>query len=160
MVKFYPTIVGANVSSDTFIRDILFFIKDSLKVGVTDPISSNRSTQSNFIMTSYPNRLTQYPLITIKLTNYTATSAGMQTNAMDVIAFIEVRVWGRNQKEKDKLGNDCYKVLRDLQFTATTGSVANYLYNFVLLSAVEVNEEGDNQPKSRILNIQYKFYNI
>ena len=148
------------VNSGTFIRDILFFVKDSLTTGVTDPISGTRNSQSKFIMTSYPNRLAQYPLITIKLTNYTATSAGMQTNAMDVIAFIEVRVWGRNQKEKDELGNDSFIILRDLQFTSTTGSVANYLYDFALRSAIEVDEEGDNQPKSRILNIQYKFYNI
>lgn len=148
------------VESSTFIRDTLFFIKDSLTTGVVDPISGTRNSQSKFIMTSYPQRLANYPLITIKLTNYSGTSAGMQTNAMDIIASIEVRVWGRNQKEKDELANDCFIILRDLQFTATTGSVANYLYHFRLLSAIEMDEEGDNQPKSRILNIEYKFYNI
>ena len=148
------------VESATFIRDTLFFIKDSLTSGVTDPISGTRNSQSKFVVTSFPNRLTQYPLIVIKLTNYSGTSAGMQTNAMDIIASIEIRAWGRNQKEKDELANDCFIILRDLQFTSTTGSVANYLYDFKLNSAVEVDEEGDNQPKSRILNIEYKFYNI
>ena len=148
------------VESGTFIRDTLFFIKDSLTSGVIDPLVSTRNSQSKFIMTSYPNRLTQYPLITIKLTNYSGTSAGMQTNAMDIIASIEIRAWGRNQKEKDELANDCFIILRDLQFTDSTGSVANYLYDFALKSAVEIDEEGDNQPKSRILNIEYKFYNI
>jgi len=148
------------VESGTFIRDILFYVKNSLASGVTDPITSTRKAPSSFIMTSYPLKLVQYPLITVKLTNYSGTSAGMQTNAMDVIASIEVRVWARNQKEKDELANDCYIVLRDLQFTATTGSVANYLYHFKLLSAVEVDEDGSNQIKSRILNVEYKFYNI
>jgi len=148
------------VSSNTFIRDVLFFIKNSLTTGVTDPITATRNSQSAFIMTSHPQRFVEYPLITIKLTNQSAVSAGMQTNAMDVIASIEVRVWARNQKEKDELANDCYIVLRDLQFTASTGSVANYLYDFELLSAVEIDEDGTNQPKSRILGIQYKFYDI
>ena len=148
------------VSSDHFIRDLLFFVKDSLTSGVTDPISATRSTQSNFIMTSYPQRLAQYPLITIKLTNFSGASSGMQTNAMDVVMSIEIRIWGRNQKEKDELANDCYKILRDAQFTASTGSVANYLYRFALLSAVEIDEEGENQVKSRILGIQYKFFNV
>ena len=148
------------VSSNTFIRDVLFFIKNSLTTGVTDPITATRNSQSAFIMTSHPQRFVEYPLITIKLTNQSAVSAGMQTNAMDVVISIEIRVWARNQKEKDELANDCYIVLRDLQFTASTGSVANYLYDFELLSAVEIDEDGTNQPKSRILGIQYKFYDI
>jgi len=147
------------VDSSTFIKDILFFIKDNLTTGVTDPITSTRSSQSKFIMTSYPTRLTQYPIITIKLTNFSSTSAGMQTTAMDVIISVEIRIWARNQKEKDDLANDCYIKLRDIQFTAN-GSIENYLYRFKLLSAVEVDEEGDNQPKSRLLNIEYKFFNI
>ena len=148
------------VSSNTFIRDVLFFVKNSLTTGVTDPITATRNSQSAFIMTSHPQRFVEYPLITIKLTNQSAVSAGMQTNAMDVVISIEIRVWARNQKEKDELANDCYIVLRDLQFTASTGSVANYLYDFELLSAVEIDEDGTNQPKSRILGIQYKFYDI
>ena len=148
------------VESDHLTRDILFFVKDTLNSGVTDPLVAKRSTQSKFVMTSYPQRLAQYPIITIKLTNYSGVSSGMQTNAMDVTLSIEVRIWGRNQKEKDELANDCFIVLRDAQFTASTGSVANYLYRFALLSAVEIEEEGENQPKSRILNIQYRFFNV
>jgi Holliday junction resolvasome RuvABC ATP-dependent DNA helicase subunit len=147
------------VESDTFIRDILFFIKNDFLSNITDPISSDRDNNSKFVMTSYPQRLVQYPIITIKLSNYTAKSSGMQTTTMDVVAFIEIRIWARNSKERDELANDCYKRLRDIQFTASTGSVANYLYDFTLLSSVNVDEEGDDQPKSRILNIQYKFFN-
>lgn len=144
------------VESATFIRDILFFIKNDFLSNITDPLSG-RSSQSKFIMTSYPKRLVEYPLITIKLTNQSATPSGMQTLTMDVIVIIEIRVWGRNQKEKDELGNDCYKRLRDIQFTSG-GSRANFLHKFELLSNVELDEEGEDQPKSRILSIQYKFF--
>ena len=147
------------VESGTFIRDILFFIKTDFLSNITDPESTKRSNNSKFIMTSYPQRLAEYPIITIKVTNYSATRAGMQTTAMDVVMFIEIRVWARNQKEKDELANDCYKRLRDIQFTSG-GSRENYLYDYGLLSAIEVDEPGDNQPKSRVLSIQYKFFNV
>jgi len=148
------------VQSDTFIRDILFFIKNELSSNITDPIVGTRSSNSSFVMTSYPQRLAQYPLITIKLLNFDAIRAGMQTIAMNVTLNIEVRIWARNQKEKDELANGSYKRLRDIQFTDSTGSIANNLHNFTLLSAVEVDEIGDDQPKSRILTIQYNYYNI
>jgi len=148
------------VTSTTFISDILSFIKSDLTSNVTDPITSSRVSDSKFIMTSYPKRLAVYPLITIKLMNQEAKRAGMQTEAMDVTINLEIRVWARNQKEKDDLANTTYKRLRDIQFTATTGSVANNLHEFKLLSATEIDEEGDNQPKSRVLQVQYKFYDI
>src|SRR3990167_2458757 len=126
------------VTSANFIADVLYFIKNDLNSNITDPISSSRNAESKFVMTSYPQRLAQYPLITIKLINQEGKRAGMQTNAMDVIANIEIRIWARNQKEKDDLTTLIYKGLRDIQFTAVTGSIANNLYDYQLVSAVEV----------------------
>ncbi len=143
----------------TFVRDILFFIKNDFLSNITDPIESTRSSQSRFVITSYAQRLVIYPMITLKVTNYTATKAGMQTTAQDIIAFIEVRIWARNEKEKEEIATACFNRLNNIQFTANTGSIANYLYDFELRSAIEVDEEGEDQPKSRILNIQYKFFN-
>ena len=148
------------VNSSTFITDLLFFIKNDFLSSITDPISATRSADSRFVMTSYPQRQVQYPLITIKLINQTGTRAGMQTEAMDVTANIEIRVWARNQKEKDDIANQIYKRLRDIQFTANTGTVASSLNEYNLLSAVDLDEPGDNQPKSRILQVRYKFYNV
>lgn len=147
------------VNSSTFIADILSFIKTSLG-SITDPLASSRIAGSKFIMTSYPQRQVVYPIITIKLINQKAKRAGMQTTAMDVDLTIEIRVWARNQKEKDDLSNQIYKVLRDLQFTASTGSVANALHNYNLVSDVEVDEPGEGNPKCRIVQIKYQFYNI
>lgn len=148
------------VSSANFIQDVLYFIKNDLTSGITDPISSTRHPDSRFIATSYPQRYVQYPLITIKLINQEATRAGMQTEAMDVSIQLEIRIWARNQKEKDDFFNQVYKRLRDIQFTSSTGSEANNLHDFQLLSAVEVDESGENAPKSRIMRIKYKFFEI
>ena len=148
------------VTSANFIADILFFIKNDLVSNITDPISSTRSGDSRFVMTSYPQRQVQYPLITIKLINQEAKRAGMQTEAMDVSVNIEIRIWARNQKEKDDISTQIYKRLRDIQFTSSTGSEDNNLHDYQLNSATEVDEPGENQPKSRVLQIRYKFYNV
>src|SRR3990167_2918143 len=148
------------VTSANFIADILFFIKNDIQGNITDPISSSRNAESKFVMTSYPQRLAQYPLITIKLINQEGIRAGMQTTAMDVIANIEIRIWARNQKEKDDLSTSVYKRLRDIQFTSSTGSIANNLYEYQLISATEIDEQGENQPKSRVIQIKYRFYDV
>jgi len=147
------------VNSTNFIADIIYFIKNDLNSNVADPISATRKAGSSFIMTSYPQRAVDYPIITIKLINQSAKRAGMQTEAMDVIITLEIRIWARNQKEKDNISNLVYKRLRDIQFTATTGSVANNLHHYKLNSDVEIDEPGDGNPKSRILQVEYKFYN-
>ena len=146
------------VEISTFVRDILFFIKNDFLSSIDDPISTSRNNNSSFIMTSYPQRLAVYPMITLKVTNYNGVSSGMQTGTTDVVAFIEIRVWARNEKEKETLATACYNRLKNIQF-ASGGSRENYLYFFTLLSAPEVDEPGEEQPKSRILNIRYNFYN-
>lgn len=148
------------ISDSTFIRDVLFFLKNDLSTNITDPILAGRNAKSEFVLTSYPKKYVQYPIITLKVLTFNAKSAGMQTNAQDVVIIVEARCWARNEKEKDELATAIYERLRTIQFTTSTGSVANELHDFTLLSAVEVDEEGDNQPKSRVLQVQYKFYNV
>lgn len=147
------------VEKTSLLTDVFSFLKTSLSA-VTDPIASARATRSSFIMTSYPQKQVQYPLITLKCTNYVAKRAGMQTTAQDIKLTIEIRIWARNEKEKDTLFIAVQNKLDDLQFTASTGSVANNLYNFNVLSGTEIDEPGEQGIKSRILQLQYEFYNI
>lgn len=151
------------VEKDTLVRDILFFIKDDLGRNITDPIAVSRSSQSKFIMTSYPQRPVRYPIVTIKCTNIEAVRAGMQTTTQDISIFLEIRVWARDEKEKEKIYTDILNRLADIQFTTTTGSTANNLHDLLIGSSVEVDEPGEpgaKSIKSRILNIRYRFYNI
>ena len=150
-------------NKDFLIRDILFFLKNDFDSNITDPISSTRSTISNFVMTSYPQRPVFYPIITIKCTNIEAIRAGMQTTAQDITLNIEVRIWARNQREKDTISTDILNRLTDIQFTSGTGSIANDFHDLFIGSAVEIDEEGESGGqviKSRIVNLTYKFYNI
>lgn len=142
----------------TILTDIFSFLKDSL-ASITDPIASTRASNSKFIMTSYPQRQVQYPLITLKCTNFEAPRSGMQTTAQDIKLTIEIRIWARNEKEKDNLFTAVHSRLANVQFI-TDGSVANDFHNFNVLSGTEIDEPGDQGIKSRILQLNYQFYNI
>lgn len=147
------------VQVNSFIADVLFFIKTDLLANITDPKVASRPSKSKFIATSYPKNQVIYPMITLKVPNRESTRAGMQTVAMDITVAVEVRIWARNEKDKDSLTDQAYDRLRNIQFT-TGGSIDNNLHDFAELSNVEVEEEGDTGIKSRILTVQYKFFNV
>lgn len=148
------------VSSNTFVADTLYFIKNDLSSNITDPLSGSRPGNSTFVLTAYPAREAVYPIITLKVLNYNFLRAGMQTTAMDGLMNIEIRIWARNTKERDTIFTSVLNRLRTIQFTANTGSVENDLHDFNMPSAVEVNDEGENGIKSKIMEVTYKFYNI
>lgn len=145
---------------DQLIRDVLFFIKNELDTNITDPISSVRGNTSKFVMTSFPDREVKYPLITLEVTNYEGTRAGMQTTTMDINLTIEIRIWSLSVTQSDKLAQEIADRLADIQFTASTGSVANDFHDFSIGSMIRVDEPGERGVKSRILQINYKFFNI
>ena len=145
------------IEKETLAHDVLYFVKDDLINNINDPFSSTRSNKSKFVMTSYPKRPVQYPIITIKLINVAAKRAGMQTTAQDITLVLEIRIWARDEKEKDKIFDEVFNRLANIQYTAVTGSTANNLHDLTIGSAVEVDEE---TVKSRIIQLTYKFYNI
>ena len=147
------------VNIDTLIADVIFFVKDDLLNNITDPISGSRSSKSRFVMTAYPQRPVDYPIITVKVTNIVTNRAGLQTTAVDINLDLEVRVWARNQREKDSLWTDVMNRLRTIQFTASTGSVASNLHDFNMPSATEVDEDGERGIKSRVGTVSYFFAN-
>lgn len=147
------------VQINSFIADVLFFIKTDLLANITDPKVSTRPAKSLFVATSYPKNQVVYPMITLKVPNRTSTRAGMQTVAMDITVPVEVRIWALNQKDKDGLTDQVFDRLRNIQFIVG-GSIDNNLHDFQELSNVEVEEDGDLGIKSRILTVQYKFFNV
>lgn len=141
------------VSSSTFISDSVIFIRDLLRTKVTDPISATRGSNSKFVVTAFPERETKYPLITIKLTNFTGNTLGMKTNAQILNVNYEARVWARNIKERDELTQAVYDALRTNQFT-TLGTINNELVDFAVTSAVDVDEE---KIHSKVIGFRYMF---
>jgi len=144
----------------TLYRDLLFFLKGRISANVTDPIASARGSSSAFVMTSYPEREVKYPLITLEITNTTEARAGMQTTAMDINLTAEIRIWTKSVAQSDKLAQEILDDLANIQFTASTGSVANDFHDFNIGSVVRVDEPGEGGTKSRIIQLNYSFFNV
>lgn len=143
----------------TLFRDILFFLKDQLSTNIVDPIT-NRGTSSKFIMTSYPEREVKYPLITLEITNIEESRAGMQTTAMDIGLSLEIRIWSKSVAQSDKLSQEILDLLANIQFQASSGSIANDFHDFNVGSVVRVDEPGKGATKSRIIQLNYSFFNV
>ena len=140
-------------------RDLLFFLKDQLSTNIVDPVTI-RGESSSFIMTSYPEREVRYPLITLEVTNTEELRAGMQTTAMDITLTVEIRVWSKSVAQSDKLAQEILDHLSNIQFTGSTGSISQDFHDFNVGSVVRVDEPGKGAIKSRIISLNYKFFNL
>src|SRR3990167_998389 len=142
------------VQSQSILADTIFYVKDFLNSNITDPIT--RPGNEDFIMTSYPTRAVRYPIITIKDLNSNDLGAlGLQSEASLYYIDMEVRVWGRNVKERDQLAQEIYNDLKNNQIGASGTSQANDLHDFRLLSMVNLSEA--DGPKSKIITFRFMF---
>jgi len=145
------------VESTTFIRDATLFIRDLIAT-VTDPISTTRGSKSKFVATAYPERFTEYPMITVICDNISGDRDGMRSEGMNLSLDFEIRVWSKSTKQRDTLSQDVLTTLRTKQIDASTGSIANNLFGFSLGSAVNVDEPGENGIHSRVMSISYQVF--
>ena len=143
----------------TLYRDLLFFLKDQISTNITDPLS-DRGTSSAFVMTSYPEREVKYPLITLEITNVEESRAGMQTTAMDISLTAEIRIWTLSVGQSDKLAQNVLDHLADIQFDTSSGSVDSDFHDFNVGSVVRVDEPGKGKTKSRIIQLNYRFFDL
>ncbi|MFA5133004.1 MAG: hypothetical protein WC444_06785 [Candidatus Paceibacterota bacterium] len=145
------------VGNSTIIHDTVLLIRDLLlNSGVTDPISSKRTGNLKFIMTSYPNRNVLYPVITVRNIGFKANSAGQNTTDMWTIITTEIRIWSQSVEQRDVLSDSVFNYLRTKQ-TGSGGSIPGNLYDFAVSSFVPVDEEGEHGIHSGIFTVTHKF---
>ena len=127
------------VNSETFITDLIILIRDRLRDNINDPL--NRSANERFIMTSYPQNVVNYPVITVVDTGTRQEGKlGMGSQGTILRLGVEIRIWARNVKERDTLFDEVHEYLRTNQITGDDLNDAN-LYDFNLNSVVNVSEE-------------------
>ena len=144
------------VASATILRDVIFYVKDFLDGEITDPISGTRPTTEKFIMTSYPQRATSIPIITIKdINSFDTRILGLQSEASEHYIDIEVRVWARNIKERDELADSIYQKLKDNQIGVSGTSQAADLHDFKLLSSINIDDP--TGIKSKVMTFRFLF---
>lgn len=146
------------VSTSTFIKDAILVIRTLLRTNVTDPISSSRSAKSKFVHTSYPQSNVQYPHITIRSEGVPAVNKmGMRSELRWTQLPIEIRIWAKNEEQRDSLTQDVINVLRSNEFGSGSTSDTEELHDFTILSSTPVDETGKEGVKSMVVRAQYMF---
>ena len=144
------------VSSKTFLADTVNLIRNKIKANITDPIVSIRPANERFCMTSYPKRVVQYPIITVKQVNIITSKLGMASEVHDATISLEVRIWAKDSKQCDTLTGSVIDVLRDNQYSLA-GTDNEEIFGFNITSGNSIVEgEGDNTIHSKILGIEYR----
>lgn len=147
------------IGSDTFISDSVLFVRDILRNNITDPISGTRPSNEKFVMTSYPREEVRYPLITVTDSNINQIRRLGQGSEKTLIDLgFEVRVWARNMKEKDILSQQVYNFLRSNQFGTGSETTNVGIHDFTMTSMVNVDENGEEAIKSKVM--EYRYINV
>lgn len=147
------------LQTSTFISDSLKFIRDDLGSNIVDPISGSRATNERFVMTSYPKRAVNYPIVTVKSAGISDDHRlGMRNTGTWTSMLIEVRAWARNEKEKDALTEQIINRIRSNQFGTSGGSISDDfgLHDYKLMSVVSVDEDGEAAIKSSVMEFEFK----
>jgi hypothetical protein len=146
------------VNTSTIFQDTIKFIRDDLSSNLTDPISSKRTSNEKFVMTSYPLRPVKYPIITIKeesIPEVRPLGLGSEMHWIEIP--VEIRIWARNVSERSDLTDKLLQRLRSAEFDTY---INQQLHNFTIKSIVdvdEINQDGYAGIRSRIVRISYKF---
>lgn len=140
------------INTETFISDIILFIRNSLRDNVSHPENRN----DEFIFTAYPKTNTKYPMITLKVGGITVTPLGMHSEVSLANLNIEIRAWAKNSKHCDTLSQNVIDVLRTLQY-GTDSTTDEQIFDFRLLSCVPVVEENNDETiHSKVMAFNYQ----
>ena len=149
------------VTSATFISDTVKWLRDSLSGSITDPISTARVGNERFVMSSYPRRKCKYPILTVRCMGAPINrNLGIGSEIHSAEMQMQVRVWARNEVERDALTQQVENFLRTNQYPAsTTNTSANQdLWNMDITSTTPVDETGQEGIKRQVIMIMYDFF--
>jgi len=145
------------INSSSCLSDTILYIRDFLKTNLVDPNALKRTLTEGWIFTSYPKENVTYPIITvIDDGSGTIKRLGMQSILQSYSFTIQIRIWARNMKEKDSLFNQVFEQLRTHQFLSG-GSREAGIHDFKIDSVVNVDEEGEQGIKSKIIRVKYMY---
>ena len=150
----------AQITTSTFLSESILFLRDRIRVGVTDPISAKRASNESFVLSSYPHKRVKYPIITVRNDGPADIQrTGMRSELRWVRLTFEIRIWATNEAQRDQLTEQTLNFLRTNQFGGTNTSADDReLHDYTLLSVVPVDELGQEGPKSSVMTVSYSFF--
>lgn len=141
------------LTTKRFKSQIIIFYRELLRANITDP-NTDRNDPDAMVFTSYPRNNTVYPIITVKHSNSSEPQRlGMSSEAKRVEMQFEVRVWARNEKEKEEMADEVYNILQRADL-GSGGFVDSGIYNYQITNIVNVDEEGEQAIKSKVITTQ------
>jgi hypothetical protein len=145
------------INSSTCLSDTILYIRDFLKTNLVDPNIAKRTSGEGWVFTSYPKENITYPIVTVLDDGgSTIKRLGMQSTMQSYSFTVQIKIWARDMPEKDKLFNQVYEQLNSHQFI-TGGSREAGLHDFKIDSVVNVDEEGPQGIKSKIIRVKYMY---
>lgn len=151
------------INNVSILSDSLRRMKELIASGITDPISASRSASSRFVMSTFPERNAEYPLITVSNRHGPSDRLGMQSEVMNLPVQFTVQVWGDTMKNKDTLAGSVLNLLRVSQYgidsIANTGTGTNIegLYDLQLTNMFDLDEEGKKGLHRKVIEFNYNF---
>jgi len=133
------------VSGSTILHESILKIRDLIALGVTDPISGTRSSDTKFVMTAFPDRKVEYPMITVEGNKVSDERMGTNTQVMRSDIRCVVNVWTKSTKQRDTIPDAIYQTLKTSQMgtqAGWTGTELNGLYDFKFFGENNIDEEG------------------
>lgn len=140
------------VASATIIHDVVLKVRDIINDNVTDPILATRSSDSKFCMTGFPDRPSQYPLITVSLTSMSDTKMGMNNESTLVNMQLQIDIFAKDVVQKDTLADSVYNKLRTAQSSTT---LPYKMYDFKLISTSDLDEPGETGLRRKVMLVSY-----
>lgn len=152
------------INSSRIVKDVTVKLRQILSSGITDPSAAKRDADSRFVMTSFPERPTEYPFMTVRCNLGPGDRLGISSEGIYIPVNVFVDVFAKNVRDKDELAGSVFNVLRVSQYgvDATTGSgtVVADLYDFTFVGMTDMDEPGKEGIHRKIVECQYKWVTI
>jgi|SRR3990167_1353049 len=142
------------ISDSTLLHDATLTLRNDLLNNITDPVT--RISDSKFVMTSFPERDVQYPLILVRVMRMGDESLGQNSTNSKITVIFQIDIISQSIKQRDQLADSVYNRLRSQQLSSTYQGVG--LNDFKLLNMTNIDNPGKAGIHRKIIECSYFYY--
>ena len=152
------------ISSIGLIRDTILLFRDIISGTVVDPISDRQrqsgdpGSNARFVMTSWPQRATVFPFITVQDVSTLDISLGMQSEDSLARMQLQVDVWSKQVGQRDGIAGSVFYGLRTNQL-GTSSLLGSDLFDFRLASMRNLDDPGKTGLHRKSMTFEVSFVN-
>lgn len=144
------------VATGSILRSSITYLRSVIASGVSDPITATRNSNSSFVVTNFPDKDVNYPLIVLSNDLSSSSKMGLYSEGLKHPLRLSVDIFSKTVKQRDQLTDDVFHVLR----TNSSGTKAQGLYDFKLLSTASLDEPGKEGIHRKNMEFSFLFVSI